>query len=1411
MSTPVTRTCTEVSTGKAQSLRTYQALPAYVLLGDPGAGKTTEFRTEHQRLGDAAAYVKARDFIHLDLDSHPEWKGRTLFIDGLDEMRAGATDARIPLDEIRNRLDRLGRPSFRISCREADWLGPNDRHSLEAVSPDSTIRLLLLNELSLQAVRELLAEEIGVDNAEAFKNEAERRGLGAMLRNPQTLKLLTKAVGPVGIWPDSRLETLELACRQLATEYNDEHRHGGTNHRADVILDAAGHLCALLMLCGFEGYELVPGDLAADSGANGLPPLDDVGATSMVPSREVLKAALATNLFRPEGETGRVPSHRLIAEFLAGRYLARLIERGLPARRVVALMTGPSDGRVVTALRGLSAWLAAYAGEARRQLIDADPVGAGLYGDIGGFTLHDRERLLRSLVEFAAQGPLVGHAWQDDRALGYGDDTAWAFRPLASADMLDSIRSVLRTPVGQPHRDRTVAFMLEVLSQAGESEKESLIPLVPDLMMIMRDPAGPPWVTARAVDACIRIAPPGEASAQLLVEQLKAIRDGVTPDPDEGMRVTLLKHLYPTVIGAAEVWRCGLPRPGHNIIGSLSSFWHLHVLPTYSDESIAELLDALSDDAESLVPALAHSYLDDLPVQLLARGLRAFGDSLGMDRLFGWLDVAGNAHRVRRRNEDDDRFIREWLEDRPDVQEAVFLIWLRRQLAQEPDGSHARWFCDALHGSQPPVGFGLWCLNQAIALEHSEPDLALQLLDQSYFALADPTIREGLALNVMRARIGTGPLARRLAEHDNRRSTDAEMDAEMDERRRVMKERREEWNEEETQRQQGWQEGLRSQLDDLRNNQFFAPDLHTLAQAYLGMFSMVDRESSPRQRIHDFIGGDEVLVDAVMTAIREAVFREDVPTVEDTISLHAESKHSWLAYPVLASLDLLSEEDPAILNEIGANRKREALAIFHCVPSDREDAHWHEHWFQREPELVLDVLYMCAVPQVRAGAAFVSCLNVLDSFSGRDDSIPGLAFDKDTGLFEARPPLTYVGNHDDLVHDTRMRLLDAIPTRTSNKQMRLLDGLLARVLQDADDKAPLREMAARKLSLRSLTVGQRTRWLAVNALLSDSADLEPLKEYVSQNEVRVRHLAEFLHRTSRRDNIRQSALAGVREPEVLKDAIEILGPSFGPVEWGGSITLGMEMSELLAVLITQLGTLAGDDTDRAFIDLINDPRLERWHDRLISAHERQHVVYRDALYRHPGIDEVQRTLSHGAPANAADLAALLQDRISDIATDVRGGNDNPWRNYWSDDRYNPPTKPKHEDSCRDALLTDLKRRLPDEVDAAPEGRYAADNRADIRAGCSGFNVPIEIKKNSHPDLWTAMRRQLMGKYTTDPATSGYGIYLALWFGANVTKTPPDGHRPDTPEALRQRLEQELTADETRKISVIVMDVTEPGG
>lgn len=1419
MSLPVERKCTEIlptgasRTGEEdpQPLSAYRATPAYVLLGDPGSGKTTEFEQECETLGAAAEYVRARKFVKLDLDSHSEWRDKILFIDGLDEMRAGATDARIPLDEIRSRLELLGKPRFRISCREADWLGPNDRRSLEEVYPDPGITVLLLDELSEQAIRDLLAEQVGIDNVESFRENTERHGLGAMLRNPHTLKLLAKAVGLGTAWPESRLETFELACRRMSAEYNEEHQVAATGYPTKVILDAAGHLCALLLLCGFEGYTLAPGVGLGRTDSTGLVPLDDIEPGIAKLSRRDLKATLSTNLFTSRDERGFIPCHRQVAEFLAGRYLASLIGKDLPARRVVELMTGSTDGRVVTVLRGLSAWLAAHPGEARRQLIDADPVGAGLYGDIGGFSINDKERLLHSLAEFAAEGPLLGHQRRDNRADGYRDDTGWAFRSLAVADMAVSVRNLLNSAAEGSHGDRTAAFVTSVLAHAEEPQKESLAALEPELMAILRDPTRPVWVKRRSLEALARIAPIHERGEQALIALLQAIQDGTIPDPDDTLRRVLLKSLYPSALGPADIWRYALPRPHHGNISDLVLFWRSDILRTSSDKDIADLLDALREDADRLVPALVESDQDDLPVLLLARCLDTFGETLDAEHLLDWLNISGRMHAALQQRQDEARSIREWLERRSEMQRTVFLAWLRRRVASEPDSPHRYWFCDALHNSRLPGRFGLWLLEQATELEHIEPALAQELLIQAYAALEDPSIGEGLTLAVMRERVGTGVLARHLDELCDRHSASPAEDDEQ--HREQWEQRRRERDAEKRQRQQEWADGLRPQLDDLHGNRFFAPNLHTLAQAYLGMLLDTDGEAPSRKCIRHFIGDDETLVEAVMTALQEAVFRDDVPGMDETISLHAESRHSWLAYPVLASLHLLDSKDPDRLDGLSEDRKRSALAIHYCVPSDGESHPWHDRWFQQEPQLVLEVLYRCAVREVRAGAEFVPCLNDLDSLGGHDDSVPVLAFDKCTGLFEARSPEPRFGGHGDLVHDTLLRVLDSIPVRGPKKQIALLDNLLARAMQHPD-RASLRELAARKSSLTSMAVAQRVRWLTVDALLSVVPSLQPVKEYVSakNTEVRVRHLAEFLHRTSHRDDMSRSVLAGVRDPEVLQDAIEILGASFGPVEWGGGyITLGMEMSELMGILIEQLSALAGDNAVEALESLVDNPGLMHWRDRLTAARERQRVVHRDASYRHPSIDQVQRTLSGGAPTNAAALAALLQDRIADIAADLRGGDSNPWRQFWNVDRYGRPTEPRPENPCRDALVDELRSRLPPEVTVAPESRHASETQSDIGAWCSGFKVPIEIKKNSHPDLWTAIRTQLIDMYTTDPTTSGYGIYLVLWFGTGETKTLHDGKRPDTPEDLRRWLEQKLTPDEARRISVVVLDVTKPGG
>ncbi|MDQ6966983.1 MAG: hypothetical protein Q9M23_08675, partial [Mariprofundaceae bacterium] len=206
----VSRTCTRKQENAADeccSLEGFRELPAYVLLGDPGAGKTESFKRE--AIESDGKYIRARDFSTFD--PRDEYKNKTLFIDGLDEMRADGGDGRTPLDHIRKHLDRLGRSRFRLSCREADWLGTSDAEALKSVSPDGQIIALHLNPLSNEDIAEILRHKKTVSDPDSFIHQATEHGLADLLRNPQTLKLLVDAVGG-DTWPQSRTQVYEMAC-----------------------------------------------------------------------------------------------------------------------------------------------------------------------------------------------------------------------------------------------------------------------------------------------------------------------------------------------------------------------------------------------------------------------------------------------------------------------------------------------------------------------------------------------------------------------------------------------------------------------------------------------------------------------------------------------------------------------------------------------------------------------------------------------------------------------------------------------------------------------------------------------------------------------------------------------------------------------------------------------------------------------------------------------------------------------------------------------------------------------------------------------------------------------------------------------------------------------------------------------
>ena len=258
----------------------------------------------------------------------------------------------------------------------------------------------------------------------------------------------------------------------------------------------------------------------------------------------------------------------------------------------------------------------------------------------------------------------------------------------------------------------------------------------------------------------------------------------------------------------------------------------------------------------------------------------------------------------------------------------------------------------------------------------------------------------------------------------------------------------------------------------------------------------------------------------------------------------------------------------------------------------------------------------------------------------------------------------------------------------------------------------------------------------------------------------------------------------MRAPE-LALLIRLLGPVFGPRlprgTTGGSLDL--EVSIAIGELMDRLAASPDRAVGEALADLSSDRGLSAWRDDLVRARDAQRIVRRDATFRPPSIKQVCRTLANGPPANAGDLAALLVDRLGDIAEELREGNTNGWRLFWNEGPHRRPHEPKHENSCRDALLLLLRERLAGAADAQPEGNYANNRRADVRVACGDFHVPIEVKKDSHRDLWSALHDQLIAHYTRDPATDGYGIYMVFRFGEGGSPAP---RRSAAPQRRRTR-------------------------
>lgn len=1371
------------------SLSDFRSDHSYVLLGEPGLGKSTAFEAEARHV-QAPDPIPARRFINRDLERHPEWQAGPLFIDGLDEVRASGADPRQPLDKIVARLEALGNPPFRLSCRSGSWLERGDRRELSSL-PGGAPRILELNLLNREGVRQIVSRRM--DDAEAFVLEAFEHGLDAFLWNPQLLGVLLDAVERVG-WPESPTEAFAIACAELAKERNVEHqdaRRAIALPSRGVVLSAAGELSALMLIAGKSGWT------ATDTDDPDILSLNEVEGEN----RNTLLATLESGLFSGPA-TSRTPTHRLVSEFLAGRFLHERIgaRDGVTARRTLSLLMG-HDGIPLPDLRGLSAWLAAFNPVARRTLIRADPIAVAFDGDASGFTSEERRNLFDNLESSVG----LVTTWPSSVALGAlggGRDRSTLWELTSSPDRSNSRQNLVwlllsgfcPSPRGSGADDRgTLDAEPEGARQALEN--------------ILRDTSWRADVRCRALVALDGVLRDDPIRGTLLRGLLAEVIEGRLPDDANRLLGTLLDRLYPKDLSPAEVWNYLAARPSTHRFDAYQRFW-IHLVDRSSETQVRELLDSLSGRASEVIPQLAGHGFEEVVLELLARGLDLFGDDMSVDALYVWFELVevGQQHPglvpahcrdylTRGFFDDAGDRIQTWLVSREDIRNSLIL----RGLGERESEIGERWLDgsvgDKFLGGRPPEGFRQWCLAQATDLAGTRPKVAQELASWAVRqrpAWGPPVADEVIARTVR----GTSVLE----EWNNDR---LEGRARQERKAASWKERHAAFEARVRERQREYGASVREYATELARGRCPPAMLHDLARRYFEGLEKEGTDEAAITRLHLELGNDQTLLAATFAGFQSLLDRDDLPDLDETAHLHETNRMSYFALPFLAGLAGEERVGANVLDRLDATQLRRALGYYfvshlpgkHYSLAGEADGRpvWYLEALTSHPEAVAEALVAVHRARVRGKQSPEPHLWDL-AFSPEYERVAALAVS---------------------------RLFAVFPSRCSAPQREALRVALWIAMEPKNmPAAALKDLVLTRLGRRGMDVAQRALWLCAGLFVARQQCLPALTDFLGHGtDARIRHAVDFFVSHDRR--MRHQIPVENWDANELAVLIRVFGSRlqrFIPPEGAGFLehdqVAQLKFEPLMSSWIDSLAGRADEQAAAALQSMASDRSLSEWSTELACAQEAQAETRRVAKHEAPSLARIQETLRGGRPASAADLAALVLDTLEELAARIRDDSTNDWRQYWHrDPTTRQPVQPQHENDCRDALLSDLALRLrPHGVDVQSEGQYADESRADIRIALgSRVAIPVEIKKNSHRHIWRAADEQLAARYARAPEAEGYGIYLVLWFGPEHMKVvPPRGRLPQTAAELKERLEEHLAAELQAKIGIVVIDVSPSG-
>ena len=860
----------------------------------------------------------------------------------------------------------------------------------------------------------------------------------------------------------------------------------------------------------------------------------------------------------------------------------------------------------------------------------------------------------------------------------------------------------------QPH----AMMMLQALRDG-----DPLSALVDTVVQIVRDTSWLQGVRCTALDVLIAYRELDVVQADILLGLLGDIEAGELDDPDDGLLALLLKDLYPGNIPVARVLK-HLRAPKLGIFTEqFAVFWATRVPAESTDAQRAELLDAIAADSASFSSIVSgestvHSGMAQVPAELLKFRLRGSIEDISLERLWGWLLVASGPS-LPVLDSIKGAISVELERNEARLKELVTFGVEQCVLAEDPV-SCMRSMKRALFEARPS-DFGQWCAERALS---ASTELAAAIYINLF---VEPLVRDPFDSDLTREqfRERLSPKPSLVARFDKRFRVFA--DPPGDQAYTFLADLLSD-----TEEQSIFQREIAAESELLQQGSGSPRLLERAAQAYFGNAADTPGEW-PGDRLGRLVGSRADLAAHLRAGLLGVPSRDDLPAPSEVVAGCVRGALPPLTFPFMAALH--EHAWPGWLDASGMSDSAVGLAvtILHSVPPDRlrPDRHhsfgiflpsWPSQLLQDRPRTVADALTQAIGRKLAAGVLPASELRAL---AGQD--------------------------HREVAKLVCQPMLRTFPAESGTELLEALGCLLAAALKSCDGNQ-LEETIRHHLRNEELPEAQRIYWAAAGFYLEPARYGRELQAVKDQPD-RLGALLDFQCRLGNpREAARRFAASELRLLiELTRDAV-------------AGVELTEARRQVMSGLIRCLSAFGTQESAEILEEVKDVAAFSPWALDISVAIEDYSARRRMREFRPCGIDQVTDTLQNGRPANAGDLMALVVDEIGLLSRQIRDGSASGWKQFWNVDEHNRAKEPRPEHSCRSAILSALQLRLGRlGIDAQPEGTSADDKRSDIRLSLGSFNVPVEIKRSCHRDLWTAMRSQLVPNYTRDPGADGFGM------------------------------------------------------